>query len=75
MNKSVIDLHKGEIGYISSFNNPIFTCKFYTLGIIPKTSIELVRLSPLGEAYYIKIEDSIIALRKEEAKSIIITTH
>lgn len=69
---TVLDLKKGEIGFISSFENPVFTCKFYTLGIMPQSHIELVRLSPFGEAYYVKIGDSIVALRTEEAKSIVI---
>ena len=72
MTKTVMDLNKGESGYIFSFENPFFTCKFYTLGIMPQTTIEMVRKSPFGHAFYVKIGDSIVALRKEEAKSILI---
>ena len=70
--KSLLDLKKGETGYIISFENPIFTCKFYTLGIMPQTVIEMVRRSPFGGAYYVKIGNSIVGLRKKEAKSILI---
>ncbi len=70
--KSVLNLKKDELGHIDSFINPIYTCKFYNLGIMPQLTIELVRKSPLGGAYYIKVGDSIVALRKEEAESIII---
>ena len=70
--RSVNDLNKGESGYVKSFNNLDCACKLLTLGLLPKSKITLVRKSPLGDAYYLKLDSHQIAVRLSEANSIIL---
>lgn len=49
-----------------------FTCKLLSLGILPKSRVIMVRRSPFGDAYYIKIENYQMAVRKSEADTIFI---
>ena len=70
--RSVADLKKGESAVISSFSSNDMAAKLHTLGLKPNEIVEMVRLSPLGQSLYLKINGQFIALRKEEANSIII---
>lgn len=42
------------------------------LGIVPGTFVEVLRQSPLGDPVAYKVRDTIIALRKEESRNILI---
>ena len=72
MIRTVLDLKIGEVGYIKSCQNHQFGCKMLTLGLLPKASLTVVRKSPFGGALYIKISNHQVALRKEEARALII---
>ncbi len=47
-------------------------CKLLTHGIIPDKKITMIRRSPFGDAYYVKMENYHIGLRKHEADQIIV---
>jgi ferrous iron transport protein A len=69
--RTVNDLRPHESAKAVSFTDTALACKLTSMGLLPGTKILLVRLSPLGDALYIKIDDGIrIALRKEEASAI-----
>lgn len=70
--KTVKDLFVTEEAEIVGFDNHDFICRFYTLGIRINSKISLIRKVPFGGAFYVKVGDSLIALRKNEADSIII---
>lgn len=70
--RSLTDLKKGESAIISAFLRKDFAAKLHTLGLKPNEIVEMVRYSPFGQSLYLKVNGQFIALRKEEANSIII---
>lgn len=72
---SLNDLHVGKSGKVINI-----VCKgnirrrFLDLGITPGTIIKNERVSPSGNPIAFNIRGTIIALRKEEAKKVLITT-
>lgn len=72
MNRNVLDLAKGEEATVKEFADSSMACKLLTIGIIPDSRITMIRKSPFGGAYCLKLGDTFIAVREKEAKSIVI---
>ncbi|MCB0647733.1 MAG: ferrous iron transport protein A [Saprospiraceae bacterium] len=70
--RSVLHLREGEWAYIQSLEELDLTCRLLTLGVLPKSKVQLVRKAPFGGAYYLKINENCVAVRTEEAKHILI---
>lgn len=70
--RSVLHLREGEWAYIQSLEELDLTCRLMTLGVLPKSKVQLVRKAPFGGAYYLKINENCVAVRTEEAKHILI---
>jgi len=69
---SILDLHKGETGRIIDYLDKEIASRLLTLGLLPNTRIKYIRKSPFGGAHYVKFNGHSIALREEEASSIVI---
>ena len=61
---------KGEM--ISHFINEQIASKLMAMGILPGSRIQLIRKSPLGGGWFVKVDNTYIALRKQEAACIIL---
>ena len=72
MERSVLDLKKGEEATVKQFSDSSIACKLLTIGIIPDSRIKMIRKSPFGGAYCLKLGNTFVAVRHKEAKSIII---
>ena len=72
MTKSVLDLKIGQSATVKSFSDENLACKLLTVGIIPDSTISLIRKAPFGGAYCIKLGQTYIAVRTSEAASILI---
>lgn len=70
---SILDLQKGETGRIIDYLDKQIASRLLTLGLLPNTRIMYVRKSPFGGAHYIKFNGHSIALRENEASTIVIT--
>lgn len=70
--ESLSNLKDGEKGTIRHFTNDHIAGKLLSMGVLPGKSIRLVRRLPFGGGIYIKIENQSIALREDEAKSIVL---
>ena len=70
--RSVWDLKVGETSTIQSFANIDMASKFLAVGIIPSAQLTMVRYSPFRSAVCIKLGDTYMALRNQEAKCILI---
>lgn len=62
----------GQKGKVILIKNGVLACKILTQGIMPEKNIHMIRKSPFGDAFYVKIENFQIGLRKEEADQIIV---
>jgi ferrous iron transport protein A len=69
---SILDLRKGESGKVVDYLDREIASRLLTLGLLPNTEISFIRKSPFGGAYYIKFNGHCIALREDEASSVII---
>lgn len=70
--RSILDLKINESAKALAFENSELACKLTSMGVLPGAVVELVRLSPFGHAYYIKVDGIRFALREEEASSILL---
>lgn len=70
--KTLIDLKPGEEGIIEGFKEKTLACSLLTLGVLPETTVRVLRKSPMGNAIYLKLGDYFIAMRKSHASHIII---
>ena len=70
--RTIADLKQHESARTIAFSDPSLACKLTPMGILPGANIEMVRSAPFGHAFYIKVDGVRIALREEEAKSILL---
>lgn len=70
--RTVPDLKIHESARALAFGDPALAGKLTAMGLLPGTLIEMVRTAPFGNAYYIKADGVRLALREEEAASIMI---
>jgi ferrous iron transport protein A len=67
-------LHCGELAEISHYTSELLPAKFYELGLQPGAKIMLQHKAPFNGPICIQVleNDTLIAIRKSEARSIII---
>ena len=70
--RSILDLKINESAKALAFSDSELACKLTAMGVLPGARIEMVRLSPFGSAYYVKVDGVRFALREEEAASILL---
>ncbi len=72
--KTLFDLKKGETAIVKNFNDHELPTKLYEIGILPGTKITIKYSGPFKDPICIGFgeSESKLALRKKEAKSIII---
>lgn len=70
--RSLWDLGLGESSRIQSFSNMDIANKFLSVGMVPNTELTLVRYSPFKSTLCIRLGDTHMALRNQEAKCILI---
>ena len=70
--RSILDLKKNESAKALAFSDSELACKLTAMGFLPGATVELVRHSPFGSAYYIKVDGLRFALREEEAACILL---
>ncbi len=65
-------LKPGMKGTIYYFSDEQVGSRLLTMGILPGSNIEVVRKAPLGGGIFVKVDGNYLALRKQEAASIIL---
>ncbi|MFM8363389.1 MAG: ferrous iron transport protein A [Haliscomenobacter sp.] len=66
------DAAAGKSGFVSHFTNERMACKFMAMGVLPGAVVKIVRQAPFGGGCYIKADKLLLALRREEAASIVL---
>ena len=70
-NKTVNDLNPGEWGFISKIKSAeSIRQRLMDLGIIEGVKVEMIRPAPLGDPIQIKVLDTLLALRRNEADTL-----
>ncbi|MBD3638910.1 MAG: ferrous iron transport protein A [Crocinitomicaceae bacterium] len=65
-------LEKYFTGTIIEILEGSFSAKLFEFGILPGASFTLIGKAPFNGPVYIKVDDSLIALRKSEADCILV---
>ncbi|MCS6928707.1 MAG: ferrous iron transport protein A [Saprospiraceae bacterium] len=52
--------------------DPVLASRLTAMGVLPGSLIEMVRCTPFGHTYYVKADGIRLALRREEAQSILV---
>jgi Fe2+ transport system protein FeoA len=70
--RTLPDLKQNESARAITVADAALACKLTAMGVLPGTRIEMVRPAPFGRAYYVKVDGIRMALREEEAASILL---
>ena len=70
--RTLPDLNLNESARTIAVTDSAAACKLTAMGVLPGTSIEMIRHAPFGKAYYVKVDGIRLALREEEAASILL---
>lgn len=71
--KTVNDLTPGDRGKITAIGAaPGLKQRLMDMGIIEGAEVEMVRTAPLGDPVEIKVYNTLIALRKNEAETLLV---
>lgn len=72
---TLADLQFGTIARIVSLGGArAFRRRLLELGLIPGTSVELVRRAPLGDPLELRARGSLLSIRKAEAETVLVST-
>lgn len=69
---TAFDLRTNRTGTILRFTNEQLATKLLDIGIKPGARLRLIRKSPFGGSYYVKVDRQCVALRREELACIIV---
>ena len=67
------DLRPGESGTVSGFSGQPPPSRLMEMGLVPGTTVEVVRLAPLGDPLDLKVRGYHLSIRKAEAARIHVT--
>ena len=70
--RTIPELRLHESAKAIAFSDTALAGKLTAMGLLPGTLVEMVRKAPFGKAYYIKADGVRLALREEEAASILL---
>ena len=70
--KSIADLKIGEKGIIRAFTDEVMSLKLLEMGCLPGTEVCLTHIAPPGDPISIKVAGYCLAMRKSEAKTILV---
>ncbi|MBK8554347.1 MAG: ferrous iron transport protein A [Lewinellaceae bacterium] len=70
--RTIPELRLHESAKAIAFADTALAGKLTAMGLLPGTLVEMVRKAPFGKAYYIKADGVRLALREEEAASILL---
>ena len=73
METTIANLGVGEKGLIQEMNFDVIPLSLLEMGCLPGIDVELLQIAPLKDPYYIRVNGSYIAIRKETAEKILIT--
>jgi ferrous iron transport protein A len=68
MTKTLADCKVGDTVTLAKVLDKQLTIQLYSMGCILGETITLERIAPFGEPMIIRVEDSFISIRKDDAK-------
>lgn len=68
--EAVAKLKAGEHGIVAHFTNDQMAGKLMSMGMLPGSEVEVVRVAPFKGGFYLKVDGNCIAIRVTEAENI-----
>ncbi|MEN8186176.1 MAG: FeoA family protein [Bacteroidota bacterium] len=73
MKTTIANLKVGEKGVIEDIALENIPLTLLEMGCLPGIDVELLQIAPLNDPYYIRVNGSYLAIRKETAQQITIS--
>ncbi|MCB9275557.1 MAG: ferrous iron transport protein A [Lewinellaceae bacterium] len=70
--KHLSEAKPGMAGVVSHYVDDQAGSKLMSMGVLPGSHVIVVRKAPFGGGWYVKVDNFYLALRKEEAASIVL---
>ena len=70
--RTLASLNIGEKAIVIGFTDEILSLKFLEMGLLPGTELILNQTAPMGDPIAIKIADYILAIRIDEAETVLV---
>ena len=70
--KPLSESKPGVEAFVSHYTNEQVGGKLMAMGLLPGSRVAIVRRAPIGGGWYVKVDNFYLALRKEEAASIVL---
>ncbi|MGC8698126.1 MAG: FeoA family protein [Halothiobacillus sp.] len=72
---TLLDLKPGDHGVVQSFapGNAEYRRRLLAMGLTPGTTFSVTRVAPLGDPILLRVRNSALSLRKDEAAQLCIT--
>ncbi|MES2794881.1 MAG: FeoA family protein [Bacteroidota bacterium] len=70
--KTLASLKIGEKGVVVGFTDELLSLKLLEMGVLPGLEFTISQLAPFGDPIAIKLSDYLLALRKDEAETVLI---
>jgi ferrous iron transport protein A len=67
---TLVDLPPGRVGVIRRYATDAPPPRLLELGLVPETTVEVVRRAPLGDPLYLKVNGGALCIRQRDAKLI-----
>jgi ferrous iron transport protein A len=64
------NLLPGRVGVIRRYATDDPPARLLELGLVPETTVEMVRRAPLGDPLYLKVDGGALCIRQRDAKLI-----
>ena len=70
--RNLASLKMGEKGVVVGFTDELLSLKLLEMGVLPGSEVVISQIAPFGDPIAIKLSDYLLALRKDEAETVIV---
>ena len=67
---AVANLRAGDYGTVAHFTNDQMAGKLMSMGMMPGSNVQVVRVAPFKGGFYLKVDGNCLAIRNTEAENI-----
>lgn len=70
--RNLASLKIGEKGIVVGFTDEVLSLKLLEMGVLPGSEVIINQIAPFGDPMAVKLSHYILALRKDEAETILV---
>jgi ferrous iron transport protein A len=72
LQKTLAQAIQGQKVVVIGFTDQLLSLKFLEMGLLPGTEVTIKHLAPLGDPIALDLNNYLLALRKDEAETVIV---